>query len=275
MKNSRISEHMFKIVVIGIALFAVLFPFFWLISTSLKFEKDIFTTPPVFIPSNVTFKHYIELSSSITPYLINSCVVAVASTILATFLGSLGAYSLSRVRIPFHLGIIIAYWVLMARMYPAICTAIPYFIIIRNLHLIDTRWALIITYTSFNLPLVIWLMIGFYGELPIEIEESAKIDGCGFFKLFWKVVAPLSIPSIVVSAIFSFILAWNEFLFAVILTRLRAQTIPVKISTFIGERALDWGQMSGMGIIIVIPVLLAALLLQKHFVRGLTFGAIK
>jgi multiple sugar transport system permease protein len=163
----------------------------------------------------------------------------------------------------------------MTRMYPAVCTAIAYFMIIQRLGLLDTRLALSITYTSFNLPFVIWILLGFFGDIPRSIEESAIMDGATFFERFVRVVIPISIPGLVVAAVFSFILAWNEFLFAVILTTYRAQTVPVVISGFITDRGLEWGQMTGMGVLAIIPVLIFALIIQKNFVKGLAFGAVK
>jgi multiple sugar transport system permease protein len=194
---------------------------------------------------------------------------------MATVFGGFAAYSLARVRFPFKLGIFLVYWILMTRMYPAVCTAIAYFMIIQRLGLLDTRLALSITYTSFNLPFVIWILLGFFGDIPRSIEESAIMDGATFFERFVRVVIPISIPGLVVAAVFSFILAWNEFLFAVILTTYRAQTVPVVISGFITDRGLEWGQMTGMGVLAIIPVLIFALIIQKNFVKGLAFGAVK
>ena len=213
--------------------------------------------------------------NGVLPYFINSVIIALSSTLMATVFGGFAAYSLARVRFPFKLGIFLVYWILMTRMYPAVCTAIAYFMIIQRLGLLDTRLALSITYTSFNLPFVIWILLGFFGDIPRSIEESAIMDGATFFERFVRVVIPISIPGLVVAAVFSFILAWNEFLFAVILTTYRAQTVPVVISGFITDRGLEWGQMTGMGVLAIIPVLIFALIIQKNFVKGLAFGAVK
>jgi multiple sugar transport system permease protein len=164
---------------------------------------------------------------------------------------------------------------LLTRMYPAIATAIPYFLIIRELKLLDTRWALIITYTAFNLPFVIWLMIGFFEELPPELERAAMVDGCNAWQRFTRIVLPISGPALVATAILSAILAWNEFLFAVMLTRTEAKTLPVIMAGFITDKGMLWDQMTALGVITVLPVLIFAIAVQRYLVRGLTFGAVK
>ena len=216
-------KRIIEYVVIFIALSQVLIPLFWLFTTSLKNPVDIFTYPPVWIPKNITLNHYRSILqvNGVLPYFINSVIIALSSTLMATVFGGFAAYSLARVRFPFKLGIFLVYWILMTRMYPAVCTAIAYFMIIQRLGLLDTRLALAITYTSFNLPFVIWILLGFFGDIPRSIEESAIMDGATFFERFVRVVIPISIPGLVVAAVFSFILAWNEFLFAVILTTYR------------------------------------------------------
>ena len=176
---------------------------------------------------------------------------------------------------PILLNGILAFWMLLTRMYPAIATAIPYFLIMRDLHLLDTLPALIVTYTAFNLPFVIWLLIGFYEELPIELERAAMIDGCSVWTRFRKIVLPLSAPALVATAILSAVLAWNEFLFAVMLTRVNAKTLPVVMSGFITDKGTQWDQMTALGVITVLPVLAFALAVQRYLVRGLTLGAVK
>ena len=145
----------------------------------------------------------------------------------------------------------------------------------RDLRLLDTLPALIVTYTAFNLPFVIWLLIGFYEELPIELERAAMIDGCSVWMRFRKIVLPLSAPALVATAILSAVLAWNEFLFAVMLTRVNAKTLPVVMSGFITDKGTQWDQMTALGVITVLPVLVFALAVQRYLVRGLTLGAVK
>ncbi len=262
---------------IALALVVTVVPFYWLVTTSFKRQIDYLAYPPTLIPPAWTLDGYRVLfeQQDLGHFFANSVVVTLASTALAVFLGALAAYSLARAKFPFKLNGILAFWMLLTRMYPAIATAIPYFLIMRDLHLLDTRQALIVTYTAFNLPFVIWLLIGFYEELPPELERAATIDGCNAWQRFWKIVLPLSTPALVATAILSAVLAWNEFLFAVMLTRLNAKTLPVVMSGFITDKGTQWDQMTALGVITVLPVLVFALAVQRYLVRGLTLGAVK
>ena len=262
---------------VGLALIVTIVPFFWLVSTSFKREIDYLSYPPEIIPPAWTLEGYRVLfeQQDLGRYFANSVIVTLVSTALAVFIGALAAYSLARARLPFKLNGILAFWMLLTRMYPAIATAIPYFLIMRDLRLLDTLPALIVTYTAFNLPFVIWLLIGFYEELPIELERAAMIDGCSVWTRFRRIVLPLSAPALVATAILSAVLAWNEFLFAVMLTRVNAKTLPVVMSGFITDKGTQWDQMTALGVITVLPVLVFALAVQRYLVRGLTLGAVK
>jgi len=264
-------------VVIAGALSITVVPVLWLVSTSFKRQIDYLAYPPKLIPPNWTLDGYRVLfkQNELGHFFINSVVITLASTALAVFLGALAAYTLARAKLPFRLNGIIAFWMLLTRMYPAIATAIPYFLIMRDLHWLDTRQALIVTYTAFNLPFVVWLLIGFYEELPPELERAAMVDGCNAWQRFWKMVLPLSAPALVATAILSAVLAWNEFLFAVMLTRLEAKTLPVVMSGFITDKGMQWDQMTALGVITILPVLIFALAVQRYLVRGLTLGAVK
>ncbi len=262
---------------VALALAITIVPFFWLVTTSFKRQVDYLSYPPTFFPPAWTLEGYQVLfeQQDLGHFFMNSVIITLTSTALAVFLGALAAYSLARARFPFRLNGILGFWMLLTRMYPAIATAIPYFLIMRDLRLLDTRPALIITYTAFNLPFVVWLLIGFYEELPIELERAAMIDGCGPWQRFWKIVLPLSAPALVATAILSAVLAWNEFLFAVMLTRVNAKTLPVVMSGFITDKGTQWDQMTALGVITVLPVLIFALAVQRYLVRGLTLGAVK
>jgi len=262
-------------IIIGMTI--VLVPFLWLVTTSFKPESAYLAYPPRFIPDNWTLEGYRILfqKEQLGRFFLNSLVITLTSTVLSVAFGSIAAYSLARAKLPFRLNNIIAFWMLLTRMYPAIATAIPYFLLIRELNLLDTRWALIITHTAFNLPFVIWLMIGFYQELPKELERAAMVDGCSAWQRFTKIVLPLSAPALVATSILAAILSWNEFLFAVMLTRNEAKTLPVVMSGFITDKGLLWNQMTALGVITVLPVLLFAIAVQKYLVRGLTLGAVK
>ena len=263
-------------IVIAIALVIIAFPVYWLISTSLKPGIEASTYPPTYIPSRLVFDNYVAvLKSENIKFLKNSMIVAVASTFLTTIMGAMAAYALSKTYIAFWIRRALMLWILVTRIFPPITTAIPYYVIIKNLGLADTYAALVITYVSYGLPFVIWLMLGFFQDLPADIEKAAIVDGCSMWQRFRQVVLPLTLPGLAVTAIFAFIFAWNEFLFASILTSFTAKTLPVVISTFISDQYLRWGEMSAMGSMMIIPVMIFALAAQKYLVRGLTFGAVK
>ncbi|MCP4166052.1 MAG: carbohydrate ABC transporter permease [Chloroflexi bacterium] len=210
-----------------------------------------------------------------TKFFANSVIVAAASTLLTIFLGAMAAYALSKSYLSYQIRRALMLWILITRIFPPVTTAIPYFIIIKNLGLADTHIALILTYVSYGLPFVIWLMLGFFQDLPADIEKAAIVDGCSMWQRFTQVVLPLTLPGLAVTAIFAFIYSWNEFLYASILTSFQAKTLPVLISTFISDQYLRWGEMSALGSMMIIPVMIVAAATQKYLVRGLTFGAVK
>jgi multiple sugar transport system permease protein len=279
MPNYRLRKQASTVIlyiVIGIVLVIIAFPVYWLISTSLKPGLESLTNPPTYIPSHLVFDNYIAvLKSENVKFLRNSLIVALASTFLTTIMGAMAAYALSKTYLAFWLRRLLMLWILVTRIFPPITTAIPYYVIIKNLGLADTHAALIITYVSYGLPFVIWLMLGFFQDMPADIERAAIVDGCSMWQRFRQVVLPLTLPGLAVTAIFAFIYAWNEFLYASIITSFNAKTLPVMISTFISDQYLRWGEMSAMGSMMVIPVMIFALATQKYLVRGLTFGAVK
>ena len=279
MTNYRLQKQISTVllyVVIAFVLVIIAFPIYWLISTSLKPGVESLTNPPTYIPSRLVFDNYLAvLKSENVKFLRNSLIVAVASTFLTTIMGAMAAYALSKTYIAFWIRRALMLWILVTRIFPPITTAIPYYVIIKNLGLADTHAALIITYVSYGLPFVIWLMLGFFQDLPADIEKAAIVDGCSMWQRFRQVVLPLTLPGLAVTAIFAFIYSWNEFLYASILTSFTAKTLPVVISTFISDQYLRWGEMSAMGSLMIIPVMIFALATQKYLVRGLTFGAVK
>lgn len=266
-----------KFIILFICMVMIIFPFYWLFLFSVKLEQDFFAIPPVFIPSRITFEHFKGLfeSQNIIRYFLNSMSVALLTTFFSVFAGSMAAYSISKGEISQKVRNFCSFWFLIQKMYPAIATAIPIYLVMRNLKLIDTLTSLVIMNTSFNLPLVIWLMIGFFKDIPNSIEESAVLDGCNLLQRFFLIVVPITKPGIVASAILTFVAAWNEFLFAVILSVRNAKTLPVVIAGFITDKGLDWGRMSAASAIIIIPVVILVWASQKDFVKGLTMGAVK
>ena len=266
-----------RVILIGISLILIVFPLYWLITSSFKIEGEYLSNPPVLFPSVFTLDSYQEIfgKNQLLQHFMNTLIVAGGSTIISVIFGSMAAYAVARGSIGNRARKWFGLWFMVQKMYPAIATAIPVYLVMRSLHLIDTKTALIIMNTSFNLPLVIWLMMGFFEQLPLELEESAMLDGCGFTKRFFLIIFPLTKPGIIASAILAFVGAWNEFLFAVILSINKSKTLPVVIAGFITDRGLEWGPMAATAVITLVPVLILVWVLQKNFVQGLAMGAVK
>lgn len=266
-----------KWVCVGAFAVMVIFPVYWLLTSAIKYEADYLASPPVLFPTRATLENFktIFVQDGVGRGLYNSMVVTAAATALSVVFGSLAAYALTRGVLGRRIRSFFAFWFLLQKMYPAIATAIPIYMVMRQLHLIDTKTAMIILNTSFNFPMVIWLMMGFFQEVPTAIEESGMIDGCSMARRFFSLVLPIVKPGLIASAILTFVGTWNEFLFAAILTVRRAKTLPVIISGFITDRGLEWGPMAATGITIIAPVFLLVWLLQKDFVQGLTLGSVK
>lgn len=251
-----------------------LFPILMVVVTSFKSQVDALRMPPVWLfkPTLNNYRDVFELSP-FWLYFTNTLVVAVVSTVVALILGSLAAYSLARFR--HKRGEQLSFWIISIRMTPPVAAAIPIFILMRQLGLLDTRLALIITYTTFNLPFAVWLMKGFFADIPSDMEESALIDGCSRWGAFWRIAFPMAAPGLVATAVFCFTFTWNEFFFALILSGTRAQTLPVAITSFIRETGIMWGQMFAAAVLIMLPMVIFTLFVQRYLVRGLTFGAVK
>ena len=258
-----------------VAIFGViLFPPVVLFVTSIKTDIDALSFPPKWI-FDPTLKNYVDIlnTSPLVDYALNSLIVASLNTLLCLIVGSMAAYGLARFK--FKGADNLAFWILSIRMMPPVAAIIPIYILMKNLRLLDTPWCLVITYLTFNLPFVVWMMKGFFEEIPREIEESALIDGCSDFSVFFRIALPLVAPGLAATAIMVFIFSWNEFLFALILTGTKAVTLPVGIIGYMKETGINWGYMTAGGILALIPVIVFMVLVQKHLVKGLTLGALK
>ena len=265
----------YAIVLAAVAI--AVFPLYWLVSTSLKYGVDALATPPILIPTRLTLENYRSAfgEQDMGRYLANSLIVSVASTVGSVLFGTLAAYALSKTYLAYGVRQGMLAWVLLTRMFPPVTLLIPYYVIVRRVGLSDTHLGLILTYMAYGMPFAIWLMVGFFQELPADIERAAVVDGCGLWQRFRLVVLPLTLPGLAVAAIFAFIGSWNEFIFASMLTSNVAKTLPVVISGYIGDKFLRWGEMSALGSAMVVPVLIVSLFTQRYLVRGLTFGAVK
>lgn len=274
---SNFAGRHFKWIYLVTALIVVLFPLYWLVTNAFKLEQEYRAYPPVIWPSEFTMENFVKIftQSQLMESLTNSVIVSVVTTIITLLIGSMAAYAVSRGALGRKMKNFFGVWFLVQKMYPAICTAIPVYLVMRNLKLIDTLAALIIMNTSFNLPLVIWLMMGFFEQVPYSLEESAQLDGCGFMQRFFRIVLPITKPGLISSAILTFTATWNEFLFAVILSIKKSKTLPVIIAGFITDRGLEWGPMAATALITLIPVVLLTWAVQKDFVKGMAMGAVK
>lgn len=274
---SNFAGRYFKWIYLIVALIGVLFPLYWLITNAFKLEQEYRAYPPVIWPSEFTMENFVKIftQSQLMESLTNSAIVSVVTTVITLLIGSMAAYAVSRGALGRKMKNFFGVWFLVQKMYPAICTAIPVYLVMRNLKLIDTLAALIIMNTSFNLPLVIWLMMGFFEQVPYSLEESAQLDGCGFMQRFFRIVLPITKPGLISSAILTFTATWNEFLFAVILSIKKSKTLPVIIAGFITDRGLEWGPMAATALITLVPVVLLTWAVQKDFVKGMAMGAVK
>jgi len=276
LKKSPLANTIVKIFV-GAFTVLYLLPIYWIIVTSFKPETKALTWPPQFIPSKVVLDNYkvaFEFKS-VFWYMQNSLIISIGSVLVSIVVGGIAAYSFSQMKWQRKTKKNILLWIVSLKIMPPIAVAIPLFLIFVSLKLIDTYAGLIYAYIFFNLPFVIWLLYGFFKELPREIVEAALIDGCSVFRMFSKVVVPLTAPGLITVLLLTFMTSWNEFLFAVKLTAFNTRTLPVLISGFIIDRGLLWGQLCAVGTISVIPVIIVALFIQKYIVSGLTFGAVK
>jgi multiple sugar transport system permease protein len=251
----------------------VLFPFLWIVQMSIKTELEAFRMPPtvLFIP---TLENYYDiLEEKFMRSFRNSFVTATVTTIVSLLLGVPAAYALSRAK--FKSERFISLWTLATRMAPPIAFGIPFFLIYKNLDLIDTVHGLVIIYLTFNLSLVIWLMRTFFDGLPTSLEEAAYIDGAGVTSTFLRITLPLSAPGLATTAIFCFLLSWNDFFYALVLTRSEALTAPVAIVNFMNYETWEWGKITAGATLIMLPVVALSLLVRKYLIRGLTGGALK
>ena len=255
-------------------LLALLGPFYWMVATSLKETKQTFAVPPAFV-FTPTFEHYqgVIREGKVPRGLLNSLVITVSTTGLALLLGTPAAYVLARFRFRGRNDLL--FWFISNRFISPIVVALPFFLIAKNLKLLDTHLALILIYLTFNVPLVVWLCLDQFRSIPKELDESAELEGCSLWQTFFYINLPLAMPGVVVSAILCFIFSWNELLFALILSRQDAKTAPVEAANFMTGFGVRWGEMMATGTLIVLPVVIFAALVSRRLAAGLTMGAVK
>jgi multiple sugar transport system permease protein len=263
--------------VIGLALLIALFPIWWMISTSFKQPVDIYSGVSL-VPQHFTLDNYVELfrDRHFGAFLTNSLVVVTLSVGISIVVGTLGAYALTRSTMGERISRMSLVGALVVRMVPPILLAIPIYIVLGKAGLLDTKFGLILVYSGLNASLVVWMMESYLAEIPPEIEEAALVDGDTPLSALRRIVLPLAAPGLVATAIFSVIVTYNEFLLALSFTSTpNSQTITVGVSTLIGKIQIEWGPMAAAGVIGAVPIIVFALTVQRHFVRGLTLGALK
>jgi multiple sugar transport system permease protein len=250
------------------------FPFYWMVTSSLKQQNVILASTPQFL-FQPTLENYARAFSKfdILKSLQNSLFVALMTVGFSLLLGTPAAYAIARFEFKGKKDI--WFWFISNRMLSPIVVALPFFLIARNFRLLDTPWALILIYLTFNVPIVVWICADQFRNIPKELDEAATLEGYNSFAIFWKIALPLATPGIAVSAIFSFIFSWNELLYALILTRSEAKTAPVVATSFMSGYELPWGQIMATGTLVALPVIVFSMIVSRQLVRGLTAGAIK
>jgi ABC-type glycerol-3-phosphate transport system permease component len=261
--------------VVGLLVAASAFPFYWATVSSLTPEARLFEAPSL-VPSELVLDHYRSLFEERNFWvpIRNSLVVAGWTTLLAVSAGSLAAYALARLRLRGR--VIMLGFVLAISMFPQISIVPPLYLILRELGLINTYPGLVLPYLTFAMPLTIWLLVGFFRQLPGELEEAAMMDGAGRLRAFWEIILPLSWPGLATTAILTFLFCWNEFLFALSFTLgPERYTVPVAIALFRGQYQVPWGQILAAAVLATAPVALLVLAFQRRIVQGLTSGSVK
>lgn len=266
-------KQRFLYVLVTVLVILVLFPFLWLVVMSFKPIDDIFAWPPKLFFSPTT-EHYSGLWNTDFRFSFwNSSVTSVVSTLAALVIGVPGAYALARMEQ--RIGNRLSLFILASRMAPPIAFTIPYFLVYRHIGLLDTKSGLILIYLTFNLSLVLWMMRTYFDATPRSLEEAAWLDGASMPQTFFRIVLPLAVPGLAATAILCFLFSWNDFFFALILTRTQAITAPVAVVNFMDYEGWEWGKIAAGGVMVMLPVLVFSVLVRKFLVYGLTAGAVK
>jgi multiple sugar transport system permease protein len=249
------------------------FPIYWLFIISFKTPAEIFAFPPVWYPKSFQLANYRVLfqdGDAITVW--NSLVLASVSTFVAMTIGTIGAYSLVRFKTG---GENVAVWIISQRMMPPVAIVFPVFLFYVWLGWVDTYFGLILLYTAFSLPYVVWMMRGYIEDIPVELEESALVDGCTRWSVLWKVVFPMARSGLFATAVFTFVFAWNDFLFALVLTRTAVTTYTVQVTHYFGGQSNFWAKIAAMSVLGTIPIFIVIATMQRYLVRGISMGAVK
>lgn len=283
-QTNRIKQILLKIghlVGLFIAMAIICLPGLWIVLSSLRPTVEIMAKPPVWIPQSLSFDAYIAMFSGVgqggipvLDYFRNSIIISVTSTVIALAIGLAGGYAFARYRFRGKTAIFLGF--MLTRTVPGIALSLPLFFVYAKLGIIDTHFGLIIAYVALNVPFTVWLIDGFFRQVPRDLAEAAQIDGCTRWQAFWQVEFPLARSGIASAGIFAFLISWNEFALASQLTRsTNSKTLPVGLLDYTAEFTIDWRGMCALAVVMIIPALTLTFIVQKHLVSGLTSGAVK
>ena len=262
-----------QILVILLTAVFILVPIYWIVSGAFKHQVDIFQLKLLFTPTLENFEIIFRSPYNLFDKLVNSTLVAFSTIMIAIPIATMAAYSFSRFRMKGERLMFVT--ILATQFVPAVVIVLPFFILFRDLGILDTRLALVLVNLSLVMPFAIWMIKGFIDSIPLDSEEAALVDGSSRFQVILNVTLPMALPGVITAGIFCFILAWNEFLFALIITTNKAVTLPVGLSLFHAEEGVLWHLISAAGIMIMLPMFVLATIIQKHFVQGMTMGAVR
>ncbi len=271
-RNNLIIRKIIIFIFLIIVLIIFLFPIYWLVLTSIQPRGELMKSPPNFYAKNPTFIHWKFVVKETLPKFFNSFVISFFATIIAIILGATSGYAFARYNVG---GDRLPLWILSLKFLPPVVAIVPYFLMMKTLGLIDTRTAVLVPHLIITIPFAVWMIKGFIQEVPRELEEAAMIDGCSQIGVIRNITLPLMAPGLVVTALFCFIWSWNDFMFALILTRNQALTIPVAIAGMREAHGLMWGEVSAAASLGTIPIIIIAIILQKYLVRGLSLGSFR
>lgn len=263
-------------VALWLAFIWAVFPFYWMIVTSIRPSAEIFQRPPSLVPSSITLQNYVDLlvGAQFWRFALNSLFLTLSVTIISVFISVTAGYAMARHR--FKGSVTLPLFMLYGQMFPPVLLLIPFYVQLRYLGWLDSLWGLIPVYLSYMLPLCVWLMRGFFSQVPFSLEDAARMDGCTRWQAFWRVILPMAKPGIVAIATWVMIHTWNEFLYAsTFILSDSKRTLPLGLSGLIGQYTTDWGVLMAGGVITATPILLIFFFLQKHLVSGIGGGAVK
>lgn len=275
-RRTSLATTILTYVALAILVFVALFPFYWMGLTSLRTPRGVYVREAMLLPRDLTLENYLVVFTERPTgiWLRNSLYVAFVTSTISVIIGVLAGYSLARLS---YLGNrTMARTILFTYLLPSTLIFIPLFILMSNLHLVNSFWALFLAYQTFNVPFCTWLILGYFRTIPLELEDAARIDGCDRFGVLWRIIVPLAAPGIVTAFIFGFTNSWNEFLFATVLTSSpNMQTLPSGLGSFIMGDVFLWGPLMAVSFVTTLPPILLFILVQRFVVSGMTLGSVK